>query len=553
MRLFRSSGWNLILFFMRYSPGVIMLSVLASIMAGVSSTSLMILINARLSQPLTEGPKNLAAVVGMIVLVLLSTAAAGMLSNHLAHKTSFELRMYICHRMLDTSLRQLEDVGDAKLLAALTQDVPNVVTAFLRVPLLFSNMAIVVGCLVYLGTLSIWMFAALLTFIICSVISHLIPQRKASHFFALARQQQGTCVRHFRALYQGAKELRLNSLRRQAFFRTVLQPTALSEKHYNLRGSNIYVWLNGWSQVLYFVAISLILFVLPGVTQIDLHTLVGYALIMLYMAGPVQGIVNTIPVFTSANISLGKIEELGIPLSPGKLVGFPAATVVVPHSWKTIDASGITHTYFHERDSSTFTLGPIDLTLRPGELVFLIGGNGSGKTTFAKLLSGLYAPATGEIRLDGNPVTDENRDSYRQLFSAIYADFYVFEEFLGIAPSRFDAAANKYLVELQLDQKVQITEGKLSTTNLSYGQQKRLALLVAYLEDRPLYIFDEWAADQDPHFKNIFYHQILPDLKARGKTILVISHDDRYFHIADRLIKFESGKAEAERYSYQTV
>src|SRR5438128_1629868 len=172
------------------------------------------------------------------------------------------------------------------------------------------------------------------------------------------------------------------------------------------------------------------------------------------------------------------------------------------------------------------------MTLSPGEIVFLTGGNGSGKTTCAKLLTGLYTPDSGEVRFDGRPITDENRAFYRQYFSAVFYDFYLFDRLLGLDVQPFDPRIPRYLCLLQLDRKVQVDNGFLSTTDLSQGQRKRLALLTAYLEDRPIYLFDEWAADQDPGFKEVFYHQLLPELKRRGKTVVVISHDDRYFAVA---------------------
>jgi putative ATP-binding cassette transporter len=210
--------------------------------------------------------------------------------------------------------------------------------------------------------------------------------------------------------------------------------------------------------------------------------------------------------------------------------------------WEHLELENVTHAYHHEKEDTDFTLGPLNLSFRPGEVVFLVGGNGSGKSTFAKILTGLYVPESGKIRLDGKSITDYNREVYRQLFSAVFSDFYLFERLRNSHIANLDEMAHDYLVQLQLDHKVRIEEGMFSTTALSQGQRKRLALLTAYLDDRPFYVFDEWAADQDPHFKQIFYTQILQELKNRGKTVLVISHDDRYYHVADRIIKLEFGQ-----------
>jgi putative ATP-binding cassette transporter len=109
-----------------------------------------------------------------------------------------------------------------------------------------------------------------------------------------------------------------------------------------------------------------------------------------------------------------------------------------------------------------------------------------------------------------------------------------------------DRRAHEYLERLHLNHKVTIKDGVFSTTQLSQGQRKRLALLCAYIEDRPFYLFDEWASDQDPLFKEVFYTQLLPELRSLGKAVLVITHDDRYFGVADRLIKLDYGRIKGD-------
>ena len=210
----------------------------------------------------------------------------------------------------------------------------------------------------------------------------------------------------------------------------------------------------------------------------------------------------------------------------------------------------VTHDY-DKGSADSFQLGPIDLSLGRGELVFIAGGNGSGKTTLAKLLVGLYAPATGEVRLNGQPVGDW--EQYRQFFSSVFTDAYLFDRLLGMSGTRLDDGARDYLTRLELGQRVRVESGRFSTTDLSQGQRKRLALLTAYLEDRPVYVFDEWAADQDPRFKEIFYTRLLPELKARGKAVLVISHDDQYFHVADRIVQLDYGKLQEQRKKYECI
>jgi putative ATP-binding cassette transporter len=201
-------------------------------------------------------------------------------------------------------------------------------------------------------------------------------------------------------------------------------------------------------------------------------------------------------------------------------------------------------TYAYDQDG--FAIGPIDLTLRPGEIVFVAGGNGTGKTTLVKLLSGLYTPRSGTIRVDGRPVTPETQDAYRQLFSVVFVDGYLFPTLLGLDRPELDLEAEALLARLALAGHVRVAGGAFSTTDLSQGQRKRLALLTAWLEDRPLVILDEWAANQDTAFRRLFYHELLPEWRDRGKTLVVITHDEEYFPIADRVIRIDAGRLRSQ-------
>jgi putative ATP-binding cassette transporter len=288
--------------------------------------------------------------------------------------------------------------------------------------------------------------------------------------------------------------------------------------------------------------IGLLLFLLPQMKEVNQETITGYIITTLYLMGPLQGLLSSFSIFGRANVSLQKIDDLGVSLASAEADECPISSVKCEPSFERLQLVGVTHAYHHEKEERNFTLGPIDMSFQPGEVVFIAGGNGSGKSTLAKIITGLYPPEAGEIRLDGRAVDASNRDDYRQLFSTVFGDFYLFDTLIGLEKGNLDAQAKKYLGQLHLDHKVKVAGGVLSTTALSQGQRKRLALMTAYLEDRAIYLFDEWASDQDPMFKEIFYTQILPDLKSRGKTVVAITHDDKYFELADRLVKLDSGK-----------
>jgi putative ATP-binding cassette transporter len=197
--------------------------------------------------------------------------------------------------------------------------------------------------------------------------------------------------------------------------------------------------------------------------------------------------------------------------------------------------------YYHRDKSPLFSVGPIDMTIRRGEVVFVVGGNGSGKSTLMKLLTGLYYPESGRILVDGKPVMRSDYPDYRELFSIIFTDFHLFERLYGI--DEYDEEMiHRLLKQMELDRKTDFVDGAFTNIQLSTGQRKRMAMITALLEDKPVYVFDEWAADQDPTFREYFYNEQLKKMKESGKTIIAVSHDDRFFHFADRVLKMDFGR-----------
>jgi putative ATP-binding cassette transporter len=248
-----------------------------------------------------------------------------------------------------------------------------------------------------------------------------------------------------------------------------------------------------------------------------------------------------VPALSRGQVALEKIEGLGLALDEGTREG--GAERPLSHGVLRVEFSKAIFSYDPKNDDErSFTLGPLDLTVATGELVFIIGGNGSGKSTFVKLLTGLYLPQQGAVRLNDETIAPTTQDWYRQHFAAVFSDFFLFKKLLGLDPSLVASQAEGWLKTLRIEHKVTIQNGEYSTVNVSQGQRKRLALVTAMLEDRPFYVFDEWAADQDPQYKEVFYGELLPELRARGKGVIVVTHDDRYFHVGDRVLKLDEGK-----------
>jgi putative ATP-binding cassette transporter len=526
--LFRSSKA------MRYPRVLVGALIAAGVIAGVASTALIALITTSL------GPARLPDAdlyfVALCVLLPLSRFTSQYLLVRLAQQITFELRVSLSRRILSSPLRQLESLGASRLLATLTDDIGTITNALTNVPLLFLHFAVVASCLTYMCWLSWKLLLVVVAAVVIGIATYQLPLLAALRHFRISREGWDSMVKAFRGVTEGTKELKIHRHRREAFLMQQIEGTAAHLRRHNVAGNAIYSVVNSWGQVLFFVVIGLILYVLPRYAQFGPAVLTGYVLAILYMLTPLDVILNTLPDLARAAVALDKIESLGLETET------PASVTLPPPAWRLLELRALTHTYYREDKDDNFVLGEINLTLQPGELVFLVGGNGSGKTTLAKLLTGLYLPEKGETWLDGEKLTLDNIEAYRQLFSVVFSDFYLFESLLGLESPQVDETARGYIDELHLSHKVRVENGVFSTLELSQGQRKRLALLTAYLEDRPIYLFDEWAADQDPHFKALFYLKLLPDLKARNKTVVVISHDDYYYSQADRIVKLDYGK-----------
>ena len=536
---------------------VLVAATIVGVVSGVSSVSLLALLHRALATPPGASLGHLALLfLGLGLVVSASRVLSGYLISRLGHGIVFDLRMELARQVLGTPLARLEALGPGRLLAALTDDVNKLTTAISIVPVVAINITVVLGCLSYLAWLNTGLFFLLLGAVVVGVATYQVPARRGKQLFFRARDQEDVLLGRFRGLTDGIKELKLHRGRRGGYIAD-LRGVALEQRRLRVIAGLVFGSAAAWGHLLFFAVLGVLLFARPAFLHPAGDVLVGYTIVLLYMMTPLQSVLDSIPALGNAEVAVEKVARLGLTLA-GEQEAVRSGDEVQPVlPWNRLELVGVRHTYRREGQERDFTLGPLDLALRPGEIVFLVGGNGSGKTTLAKILVGLYAPEGGVLRFDGRPVREADFDEYRQLFSAVFSDFYLFERLLGLESETVDDEARRYLGELQLAHKVEVRDGRLSTTELSQGQRKRLALLTAYLEDRPVYVFDEWAADQDPTFKEVFYREILPTLRQRGKALLVISHDDRYFPLADRIVKLEDGQlaydGPATGFSYEPV
>ena len=530
---------KLLLYLFRTCRRDILLVVVLGILGGGSSAIVIAVVNSVL-----HGRGSGALLPAGFAAAALIKIATALLSNllllHMVEKCGLQLCDQLCRLVMAAPLRRIEEVGTPRILASLTDDVSTLSGAIHEVPQLAINSAVLMGCASYLAWLS-WRAAAIMfAIVIAGGFGYGFLLNRVRNAFERARDGRDVLFRHFRSLTEGIKEFKLSRLRRDAFFSQDLDPAVQHLRKYNLIAVKLHILASGWSQLVFYSLLALLLFVMLPTGVVDQKALTAYVFVALFTTAPLWAVIAALPALSRGRTALDRIEAVERLFDEHSDQSDPASNT--RHECPRLEFEQVRFAYADSVAGVGFALGPLDLALVPGELVFVTGGNGSGKSTFVKVLTGLYSPISGNIRLDGQCVTSNSREAYRELFSVVYSDFYLFDRLVGMNNEELQRRAYEYLVTLKLDHKVRVVGNTLSTTALSQGQRRRLALLMAYLEDRPIYVLDEWAADQDPTFRDLFYTRLLPELKRRGKAVVVVTHDDRYYHLGDRIISLDYGK-----------
>ena len=523
---------------------IVLGGIVLGVVGGASVAGLLSVVNRGLYATQGDVATLLFAFAGLCLLILIGSIGADISANYVGQRIIAELRKSLAAKILAAPIDQLEIYRTHRLIPVLTQDVDTISDFAFFFSSFFVSLVITFGCMVYLAMLSWPLFLITGLVIILGSLAHAFARTRGVQGFNAARDSEDELQKHYRAIAEGAKELRLNRVRRQRVYVEQLQRTVDLISTVQVKSINLFVTARALGTMLFFVVIGVALTLRPFLWP-DSPAAVssGFVLVLLYMRGPIDQVIGILPSLGRAQVAMRRIAELSEQFSTPEpdLLAAPSAASDGSGKIESIELRGVSYGFRAVPGSTPFVLGPIDLHVRQGDIVFIVGENGSGKTTLIKLLLGLYAPQSGAVLRDGLPVETETRDDYRQLFTTIFSDYYLFEDLLqgaGIVPD----AAERYLERLEVAHKVSVENGKFTTTDLSTGQRKRLALMNAWLEERPVLVFDEWAADQDPAFRHIFYTELLPDLKRMGKTIIVISHDDRYFGVADHLVRLRHGK-----------
>jgi putative ATP-binding cassette transporter len=523
----------------RESRILLLLATLASLVTGLSGAGLATLIGKGIAGEGQAGHAWLFFGLCLAFVVSRTLSEVGLI--HIVQNVILRLRVDLSRRILATPLKKLQSAGRGELFAIMTNDISVFVQAFQALPMILGNVALVGACFAYMAWLSWKLFLVFAAVLVGCMVGYQFAVSRALGNMVTLREKLNDLYRHFTDLIDGTRELQLNAARGKRFTEDVIAPDARIFRKLFVSAMSTYTSVTNIGLVLFYLIIGFLLFIAPQWGGESTSTIAVFALTLLFLVRPITDMMNAIPNLRQAEISLRKIQQLENALGTPSDAA-PAANPFLAPGRLSLELRGVSHHYPGPNEEGGFMLGPVDLDIHKGEILYIVGGNGSGKTTLAMMLLGFYAPEQGEIRLNGVALTSANLESYRTYFSAVFADFHLFEQLLQADDPTLTARATQYVDKLRMSHKVTVSDGKFSTINLSTGQRKRLALVSAYLEDREVYVFDEWAADQDPVFKQFFYMELLPDLKAKGKTVIIITHDDAYFRFADRIVKLEDGQ-----------
>ena len=460
----------------------------------------------------------------------------------LATKSALRLRRRLVRSVLHVPLLDLERIGSARLLVAFTSDLNGVATAVRSLVSLFASSAFLLALVAYLAWLSAERAGVTTVLLLVCIVGAVFARRFESQQRRSAREAWDRVVHVYKMLLDGVKQLKLNRQLARHVLRS-FEDRVHDQMQSGARRSRSFDVVGNWVQIMFYVILGTAVFGPFGDTDL-LRRGYGYGLLaLLHIRGPLASLIADSRIFADASVALKRITELGVTLSEDQESDMIRHVPAPAGQWHNLVLQGVVFRYQSESSPDVFALGPLDMTLRPGEIVFVAGGNGSGKTTFAKLLTGLYQPSSGSISLDDTVIGEQSIRWFRSKFSVVFADFCLFEGVADLRPKQVAQEAERLAVRLKLEQWMLSTpESSDASAPLSSGERRRLALLMALLEDRPILVFDEWAADQDPRYKDLFYKEMLPRIRDSGKLVVVISHDERYFQTADRVLWLERGK-----------
>ena len=533
---------NLLFLMLRSSWKASLTSIVLGGASGLATLGLITLIHRSFNEQSPQAQMLPVLFAGACAAVLILQVASKCILTRLSQSTAARLQFELCNRIMAAPLPDLEACGPHRLLATIGGDVGSITNALSFFPTVCASAMVLVSGVAYLAHLSIPLACCTILTASLGIASYLVGVHWANLHLRQAREDRDEVAKQLQSMVFGIKELKAHNQRCVDFLYEVLLPADTTMRERLIKGTDILGFAHSWGRLSTFIGIGLLIFVWPRIWSVTPEMMMGYTLTILYLTSPLDSILGWLPALNGAKISLDKINTLGLMVDPSKAPSIETGI----SEFKSIELRDVSYSYASPNsDEEGFYLGPINLSVKPGEVLFIAGGNGSGKTTLAKLLTGLYSPHAGDVLLNRQVVDDASSGDYRQLFATVFVEGHLFDRLMGIDTNPM--LLKHWAGLLGIEDKIDMPTGRLNTRQLSRGQHKRLALLVACMDQRPVFVFDEWAAEQDPGFKEIFYRQIVPELTLHGKAVIAITHDDRYFFAADRVVELVDGRIATKR------
>lgn len=469
--------------------------------------------------------------LALLVLFFISSTMVELALSIFGQNFIFAMQRRVVKQILDTPLLRVAKVGKARILASLGSDVRNISFGLLRLPDFLQSSILILCTSAYLCYLSPPIFTLCSLWIIAVFLSNNFLMMKVYRYFRKARENDDALQNNYQNILDGHKELLINRTRAKLYYESEFESNARLKKKNSTLGNLFNNLSNNWTNVSLLALVGVEFYLALEFKWAGVADATTIALSILFLRTPLVSMIGSFPTLLLAKIALDKIAKLEL---DAYIQGFENERYI--SKWEKISFKDTEFAY-----EENFHLNPVNIELKKGELVFLIGKNGSGKSTFCMLLTGLFKPSGGGIYVDDKLIDDKNLNEYRSLISAVFSDFHLFTQTLSKENFASEEKIAFWLEFLELKDKTSVRDNELSLTALSTGQKKRLAMLIALLEERDVLVLDEWAADQDPVFRRFFYKKLLPLLKEQGKTIFAITHDDAYFDSADRIFLAQNG------------
>lgn len=514
-----------------------------AVLSGICNAGLLAIINAGAQSASYEAlnARYLGLFAISISLYILAQRYIFGHSSEIFERVVERIRIRLSDKVRTAELIALEHIGKSEVYAKITQQTSIISQSQMALVSAMQASLMIVFSAMYIASLSLIAFVLTVLMVAVGASIYLSREQETFRYIDLSSSKEVELFDAITHTLDGFKEVRLSTPRSEGLAAHIREVSG-ELRELRVRTDALYNGNYIFATSFFYVLIGIVTFLLPRLVPTYTAVITSISAAILFIIGPLSTLVSGIPAYTKASIAAGQIAQVERELDRYSATGAPAAAERTPPfpPAPALHVREVEFSYLDREGNELFAVGPLNLTVEPGEILFIVGGNGSGKSTLLKLLTALYQPDRGTVLAGGIAVTRGNVQRYRELFAVIFGDFHLFDRLYGMGGVDESRVA-ELLRRMQIDDKTSFTGGRFTNLDLSTGQKKRVALVAALLEDKPVYVFDEWAADQDPEFRRFFYEELLGDIRGSGKTVIAVTHDDRYFHVADRVVRMEYG------------